>query len=186
MFRSISKRLPCFLVLSLALGLPIPLLAQSGTDLSPLGTDETSDASGTQFGTDFAASDPIPWPDREKEPPSPSSVTFVLWALSLAGLALAITTGIFLQRFVKAIDAEKKLSAESHWGGFGGGLGGWQISASLAYLLIALVFGSLFTLLVLKMADVVAPKKDEKPAATDEASTDGAETTEEKGSEGTP
>src|SRR5689334_19618338 len=32
---------------------------------------------------------------------------------------------------------------ESHWGGFGGGLGGWQISRSLVYLIASLGFAIL-------------------------------------------
>jgi hypothetical protein len=34
---------------------------------------------------------------------------------------------------------------ETHWGGLGGGLGGWRVSASLAYLVAALAFGGMFT-----------------------------------------
>jgi len=169
MFRVRSSRPSLLLALAIALGIPLSVGAQSGIDLAPpAATDLTSGIESTQLTEDVLGSELIQGPDRQQpdEEPSRPGLSFALWALALASLALAITTGIFLALFVKTID--KGISAESHWGGFGGGVGGWRASPALVYLLAAFVFGSLFTLLVLRLADVVAPqpKDKDKPAAT--------------------
>jgi len=54
----------------------------------------------------------------------------VLSALSLAGFAY------FVMR-------QERIRIESHWGGLGGGLGGWTISNPLACLVLAIAFGAL-------------------------------------------
>src|SRR6185369_4743846 len=50
---------------------------------------------------------------------------------------------------------------ESHWGGLGGSLGGWHMSASMAYLLAAVAFGAMFTTVVAKI-----PASEGTPPAT--------------------
>jgi hypothetical protein len=64
---------------------------------------------------------------------------------------------------------------DSHWGGFGGGLGGWHMSASLAFLLGAIAFGLMFTAVVREPPR--PPSGDSKKAdggKTDAAKADGA------------
>jgi len=70
----------------------------------------------------------------------------------LAGTVLAALLGASLSLLYLAVTEifrGEPLAMESHWGGFGGGLGGWRISSSLAYLLGALFLGGLFGTLVL-------------------------------------
>jgi hypothetical protein len=66
---------------------------------------------------------------------------FALW---LAVIVLLGITLMFVWGFIATVRRESP-RIESHWGGFGGGLGGWRISESLAYLVGAMVFGALFT-----------------------------------------
>lgn len=46
---------------------------------------------------------------------------------------------IFLVAFMWSARVEP-LRIETHWGGFGGGIGGWRISSSFVYLLLAIAF----------------------------------------------
>ncbi|MCB9765067.1 MAG: hypothetical protein H6739_35160 [Alphaproteobacteria bacterium] len=58
-------------------------------------------------------------------------------------LLLAAVTLWFLQLFGDSMTRGHWPTLESHWGGLGGGLGGWRISPSLVYLLGALWFGGM-------------------------------------------
>jgi hypothetical protein len=49
---------------------------------------------------------------------------------------------LLIPKFLKSIRFEP-LQVESHWGGLGGGLGGWRLSRSLTYLLVLLAFSVL-------------------------------------------
>ena len=51
-------------------------------------------------------------------------------------MAVMVLTGTSFVLFVRSLETEKRLSIESHWGGLGGGLGGWRVSRSLTYLLV--------------------------------------------------
>jgi uncharacterized BrkB/YihY/UPF0761 family membrane protein len=77
----------------------------------------------------------------QKEPePSQARIT-VLWALGIAA-------GVFFLLFVFQLLFQKDApQVVSHWGGFGGGLGGWSISPSAAFLLAALVLSVLLVVL---------------------------------------
>src|SRR5271154_126167 len=55
-----------------------------------------------------------------------------------AGLAIW-----FFYQFAEAIRLEGAPHIESHWGGLGGGVGGWRVSPSLIYLSGAIIFGIL-------------------------------------------
>jgi hypothetical protein len=78
--------------------------------------------------------------------------------------------------FLRSIEADKRISVESEWGGLGGGLGGWRVSASLTFLLIsAALFAVLATLI---NADVPASNLLERyRAAMNAAQNKGAEFT---------
>ena len=58
-----------------------------------------------------------------------------LCALSLMGFAFFV------------MGRGESVHVESHWGGLGGGLGGWTVSNSLACLLLAISFGAFTTAL---------------------------------------
>jgi len=51
--------------------------------------------------------------------------------------------GLFIDRFLDSIDRGDRPQVESHWGGFGGGLGGWHLSESLSYLCAIILFTAL-------------------------------------------
>ncbi|WP_416896262.1 MAG: hypothetical protein ACMVY4_12010 [Minwuia sp.] len=57
-------------------------------------------------------------------------------ALLLGGLAL----GSFWV-FVWLLLRGEPVGIESHWGGIGGGVGGWRVTAPLVFLLLTLFFG---------------------------------------------
>lgn len=60
-----------------------------------------------------------------------------------AGLAIW-----FFTRFADSIQVDGAPHIESHWGGLGGGVGGWRVSTSLVYLGGAIVFGIILLLVV--------------------------------------
>lgn len=67
-------------------------------------------------------------------------------SLTLVGVAVSFTlflTGAyFLHLFVRNA-LEEPPAIETHWGGFGGGLGGLRVSPSLLFLVVALVVGAM-------------------------------------------
>lgn len=64
---------------------------------------------------------------------------------------LAVATLFFLFLFVRMVERGAPPQVESHWGGIGGGVGGWRISSSLTYLLAAVTFGVLFAVFVSRL-----------------------------------
>lgn len=76
-------------------------------------------------------------------------VTFV-WAAALT--FFAIITFVFARSFLGALSKGDTPQVESSWGGFGGGLGGWRVSSSLALLLATLVSAGMLAAIVLKPA----------------------------------
>ena len=57
--------------------------------------------------------------------------------------ALGLITLWFLSAFLVSLSKGESPFIETHWGGLGGGLGGWTISRSMAYLIGAIVFASI-------------------------------------------
>lgn len=64
-----------------------------------------------------------------------------------AAAMLLLVMLILLVGFLRTV-REDPPRIESHWGGFGGGLGGWRMSASLAYLVAVIAFAAMFTMVV--------------------------------------
>jgi hypothetical protein len=58
----------------------------------------------------------------------------------------------FAKRFIDSMRFDGPPRVDSHWGGLGGGLGGWRLSASLVYLIGACAFGVLVTVTALRIA----------------------------------
>jgi hypothetical protein len=76
-------------------------------------------------------------------------------------------TVMFLVLFVRAVSRGIAPGVESHWGGLGGGLSGWQISLSLTYFIGSVIFGVLFSLLVVR-GDSAAMGSGNSASATKE------------------
>jgi hypothetical protein len=96
------------------------------------------------------------------QPASQSAVPFSeTAALTLFALGTVVAVALFLW----AVRRGDLPQIESHWGGLGGGMGGWRMSASMAYLLMAAIFGSLFTVVTMKWT---AETKNPSAAAIEE------------------
>jgi hypothetical protein len=69
----------------------------------------------------------------------------------IAALVILLMLTVFLVwLFIRAVQRDLP-RIESHWGGLGGGLGGWEISASFAYFVAAVCF-AILSITVLKNA----------------------------------
>jgi hypothetical protein len=68
-------------------------------------------------------------------------------------LFLACMSLLFVWKLLSELRAGDRLSIESHWGGFGNGLGGWRLSSSLVYLVAAISFGIIFAVSSLLFLD---------------------------------
>lgn len=82
---------------------------------------------------------------------------------ALLGLMGAITIW-FVLLFRGAMRNEAWPAVETHWGGLGGGLGGWRVAPAFVYLVGALAFGSLLVAVALQQppaaGDVAAAAAD--------------------------
>jgi hypothetical protein len=72
-----------------------------------------------------------------------------------------VSTILAAAHAAEAVRREEGISFETHWGGLGGGLGGWRISPAAALSLLTLVLAS--STVAAALIDVPKPKKD--PAA---------------------
>jgi hypothetical protein len=81
------------------------------------------------------------------------------------GIVAAITLILFFQ-FVEEMRKGSETGIETHWGGFGGGLGGWSISRPLVYLLAALAFGCLLAVLSAEGLKPLSPRVPEAPVTS--------------------
>jgi hypothetical protein len=109
------------------------------------------------------------------------------WATLLIATAagvLLLGTAAAFYRMYQELNRGDSPRLEHHWGGLGGGLGGWRVSPSLAYLLLTVALASLLTLIVTRGADrldrlaeqrartaTLAGETDATAAARDTAST---------------
>lgn len=75
-------------------------------------------------------------------------------------LALGIATVISAVLFARCAWKEEGVEFRGHWGGFGGGSGGWVFSRSLSFLLASIAFGAF--LAVVAISDT--PKTSENPS----------------------
>jgi hypothetical protein len=118
------------------------------------------------FAASFVAGPALEAPPSGAPAAPPAALTIDgvrLWH-GVALFILAAGTTVFLALFVRMIERGVSPQIETHWGGIGGGLGGWRISLSLTYLLAAAVFGVLFAFFVLQLE---APSR--QPAQANEA-----------------
>lgn len=76
------------------------------------------------------------------------SLSTMIWGGTL--VLLAFGTLVFLVLFAQRLRRGGAPKLETHWEGIGGGLGGWRMSSSLGYLLVAGALGLLFSFFFLK------------------------------------
>jgi hypothetical protein len=73
----------------------------------------------------------------------------VAFGAACATLGMFLTITIYLAtRLLSALKGGSTMGVESHWGGFGGSVGGWKLSSALSYLIATLVFGGLLISIV--------------------------------------
>lgn len=130
-----------------------------------------------------------------------------LLTMGIAALFANIAV-IFLARLIGGLNLGDSLGIESHWGGLGGGVGGWRISRVAVYLICTVTFAALAALTLgdyvrrdpadtdKSAQDVVASAAANKPAAesrtaqqanvTTTTGTTGAATTTATTTTGTP
>ena len=104
-----------------------------------------------------------------------ASIPAIAPARAAAGLllgTLALTAGI---RCVERLAAGETIGFESHWGGLGGGTGGWRLFPAAALGLLALAFaGGALTVLVAEPAKEASPPSGAKKAGGTGAHAGGA------------
>lgn len=73
---------------------------------------------------------------------------------AIAGLfVLGVGALYFTFLFVQHVRYGHRVGIESHWGGLGGGLGGWRISSALCFLIGSLVFAASFSALAIRFLE---------------------------------
>jgi hypothetical protein len=92
-----------------------------------------------------------------------AAVTGQLPFARAAGLLVAATLALsFGQLALTRISLGEMPGFEAHWGGLGGGLGGWRLSPAAAYLLLALTLVGIAATLAVPAE---TPKQEEPPPA---------------------
>lgn len=76
------------------------------------------------------------------------SLSSLIWSGAL--ILLAVGTLIFLVLFAQRLRDGGAPKLETHWEGIGGGLGGWRMSSSLGYLVVAGLLALLFTVFLFR------------------------------------
>lgn len=94
--------------------------------------------------------------------------------------ALALGALVFGWLLIMNLLEGDSLSIESNWGGIGGGLGGWRVSASVGYLLATLAFGGALAATALQSVDT-GKQESTKSAAHLGVNGDAAESQGDKG-----
>jgi len=104
-----------------------------------------------------------------RTPPGPragsTAAAVTTWLrLGTAGV-LAVGGVLCLGLFIGAVRRDD-LRVESHWGGFGGGVGGWRVPSSLVFLAAALAFSALLAMVASapSAADIRAARPDSAAA----------------------
>ena len=124
----------CGIVAALALVTvfgPTPVLAQAGARPADTTQSETTLDTATRSGPAGSAGAP--------DLPAKEIARILLMALGgLLGAAFVWCVWLF----VRLVGDGVPVSIESHWGGIGGGIGGWSLSPSMAYLAASLLFAS--------------------------------------------
>jgi hypothetical protein len=93
---------------------------------------------------------------------------------------LGIGTLVFLFLFVGRLQRGGAPKIETHWGGIGGGLGGWRMSSSLGYLVVAIILTTCFSMLLLKLDEKEWSREKELAAQKALLSSPSRTTTEAK------
>lgn len=101
---------------------------------------------------------------------APVVATSVLPAASILLLATLIALGLgtiyFLYLFVRRLEEGGAPQIEAHWGGIGGGLGGWRMSPALGHVLVATLLAVLFTVFLFRFDSQVRSAAAPVPSPT--------------------
>jgi hypothetical protein len=88
----------------------------------------------------------------------------ILWIGTL--VLLVIGTIYFLFLYVQRLKQGGTPQIETHWGGIGGGLGGWRMSSALGYLIVSIALAVLFTVFLLQFDQRERDRVDKKTEAS--------------------
>src|SRR5262245_15511353 len=106
------------------------------------GTATQADGRGTSTATQSQttpAKNAVTPPKSDSTGTKPQDITPVV-----ATTTVAIVFLVFIGLFVYETSYKRKeIGVQSHWGGFGGGLGGWRAAPSLFYFVGAILFGAM-------------------------------------------
>jgi hypothetical protein len=91
-----------------------------------------------------------------------SSPEMVMTGLAFGAIAFFVLTLVELIR-------ERRVGVESHWGGFGGGLGGWQASPALLYFVGTILLAGMLTSLAYRSLPGPPEKNETQASSTDAA-----------------
>jgi hypothetical protein len=105
------------------------------------------------------AGSPLTLPVQISVPAIPSTQNLLLALLVIAFFILVFALG-------RALARGESVMVESHWGGIGGGSGGWRVSTPLIYLLGLLILGAIAFGVGWRNFAPMIDRKDAQPAAT--------------------
>ena len=85
-----------------------------------------------------------------------------LTLIALLAIGFAAAAGLFLWRFYRSMNDGEELRIDYHWGGLGGGLGGWRISKPFGYLFATFALSGLLAVAVINLQPEKAPAAEQR------------------------
>ncbi len=98
---------------------------------------------------------------------TPAGPSALAWASFVIGVLMAGGPAYSAHRFVRAFRvADEAPVVESHWGGYGGGLGGWRVSPAWVYLLGAAACGAVAVAITFQLLTLATGPAADRSNAT--------------------
>jgi hypothetical protein len=162
--------LPICLLALLSLGAAGVVRAQGDAGQGAEPTTQAQAPAAAEAAPEKPAANPTS-ESKPAEGPKPQSQGISAAEVSAIVALIVLGAGAlyFTYLFVQHIRYGHKVGIESHWGGLGGGLGGWRISSALCFLIGSLVFAASFSALAIRLLDLDARPPVAANAPADDA-----------------
>jgi hypothetical protein len=163
-----------FLALVVALGLSVlvlsetPVFAQAGIGTNNSGAPTPSRETPATSAGQIQARSTVPAVSKPPLSGKDASADIVRanpWVVNGVLILLGLATLAFVVGLLLVLRKDSPTEIETHWGGYGGGLGGWRVSPALVLLIAALAFGGMLCMALVGVAGTSAKTPSQSSGA---------------------